>query len=38
VLWDSASEANHRDAFAAAQRRFLKRAGFHLPEDLAGPF
>lgn len=38
VLWDNASVAHRRDAFPPTQRRFLKRTGFHLPEDLAAPF
>ncbi|MFT5173730.1 MAG: taurine dioxygenase [Gammaproteobacteria bacterium] len=38
VLWDNASVAHRRDAFPSEQRRFLKRTGFHLPEELAAPF
>ena len=38
LLWDNAFVAHRRDAFSAEQRRFLKRTGFHLPEELAVPF
>lgn len=38
VFWDNASVAHRRDAFPSTQRRFLKRTGFHLPEELAVPF
>ena len=38
VIWDNASVMHRRDAFPEAQRRFLKRTGFHLPEELGAPF
>jgi taurine dioxygenase len=38
VLWDNASVVHRRDAFPPEQRRFLKRTGFHLPDELAVPF
>ncbi|MFT5445745.1 MAG: taurine dioxygenase [Gammaproteobacteria bacterium] len=38
VLWDNASVVHRRDAFPSGQRRFLKRTGFHLPDELAVPF
>jgi len=38
VMWDNASVMHRRDAFPEAQRRFLKRTGFHLPEALGAPF
>jgi taurine dioxygenase len=38
VMWDNASVMHRRDAFPEAQRRFLKRTGFHLPEELGAPF
>jgi len=38
VMWDNASVMHRRDAFPDTQRRFLKRTGFHLPEDLGIPF
>jgi len=38
VLWNNASVVHRRDAFPCGQRRFLKRTGFHLPDDLAVPF
>lgn len=37
VLWDNTSVVHRRDAFPSAQRRFLKRTGFHLPDELAVP-
>lgn len=38
VMWDNTSVVHRRDAFPPTQRRFLKRTGFHLPEELAVPF
>jgi taurine dioxygenase len=38
VFWDNASVAHRRDAFPPSQRRFLKRTGFRLPDELAAPF
>ncbi len=38
VLWDNTSVMHRRDGFPPEQRRFLKRTGFHLPEDLGVPF
>ena len=38
VFWDNTSVVHRRDAFPPTQRRFLKRTGFHLPEELAVPF
>jgi len=38
VLWDNTSVVHRRDAFPPIQRRYLKRTGFHLPEELAAPF
>ena len=38
VFWDNAQVVHRRDAFPPAQRRFLKRTGFHLPEALRVPF
>jgi taurine dioxygenase len=38
LFWDNASVAHRRDAFPPAQRRFLKRTGFKLPDELAAPF
>lgn len=38
VFWDNTSVVHRRDAFPPTQRRFLKRTGFHLPEELAAPF
>jgi taurine dioxygenase len=38
VFWDNASVAHRRDAFPPTQRRFLKRTGFRLPDELAVPF
>jgi len=38
VLWDNAAVVHRRDAFPTTQRRFLKRTGFHLPEELRVPF
>lgn len=37
VLWDNASVMHRRDGFPAEQRRFLKRTGFHFPEELGVP-
>lgn len=38
VFWDNAQVVHRRDAFPPTQRRFLKRTGFHLPEELRVPF
>jgi len=38
VLWDNTSVVHRRDAFPPTQRRYLKRTGFHLPDELAAPF
>ena len=38
VMWDNTSVMHRRDAFPETQRRFLKRTGFHLPEELGAPF
>jgi taurine dioxygenase len=38
VFWDNAAVVHRRDAFVPTQRRFLKRTGFHLPDELAVPF
>ena len=38
VLWDNSSVMHRRDAFPQEQRRFMKRTGFHLPEELGVPF
>jgi len=38
LFWDNASVAHRRDAFPPTQRRFLKRTGFKLPDELAVPF
>ena len=38
VFWDNTTVVHRRDAFPPAQRRFLKRTGFQLPEELAVPF
>ncbi len=38
VLWDNASVMHRRDGFPSEQRRFLKRTGFHFPEELGVPF
>lgn len=38
LFWDNASVAHRRDAFPPSQRRFLKRTGFKLPDELAAPF
>ncbi len=38
VLWDNTSVMHRRDSFPTEQRRFMKRTGFYLPEDLGVPF
>lgn len=38
VMWDNTSVMHRRDAFPPEQRRFIKRTGFHLPEELGVPF
>ena len=38
VLWDNTSVMHRRDAFPTEQRRFMKRTGFYLPEELGVPF
>jgi taurine dioxygenase len=38
VLWDNASVMHRREAFPGEQRRFLKRTGFHFPEELGTPY
>lgn len=38
VIWDNASVMHRRDSFPPEQRRFMKRTGFHLPEELGVPF
>ncbi|MCG8547399.1 MAG: TauD/TfdA family dioxygenase [Alphaproteobacteria bacterium] len=38
VIWDNTSVMHRRDGFPPDQRRFLKRTGFHLPEELGVPF
>lgn len=38
VIWDNTSVMHRRDAFPPEQRRFMKRTGFHLPEELGVPF
>jgi alpha-ketoglutarate-dependent taurine dioxygenase len=38
VLWDNSSVMHRRDAFPPEQRRFMKRTGFHLPEELGVPY
>lgn len=38
VLWDNSSVMHRRDAFPLEQRRFMKRTGFHLPEELGVPY
>lgn len=38
VLWDNAAVMHRRDGFPTEQRRFLKRTGFHFPEELSTPY
>lgn len=38
VLWDNTSVMHRRDGFPVTQRRFMKRTGFYLPEELGVPF
>ncbi len=38
VFWDNTSIMHRRDGFPSEQRRFMKRTGFHLPEELGVPF
>ena len=38
VIWDNASVTHRRDGFPSEQRRFLKRTGFHFPEELGVPY
>lgn len=38
LFWDNAVVAHRRDAFPPTQRRFLKRTGFTLPDELSVPF
>ncbi len=38
VLWDNAAVMHRRDGFPSGQRRFLKRTGFHFPEELGIPY
>jgi len=38
VMWDNTSVMHRRLPFPADQKRYLIRAGFHLPEDRAVPF
>lgn len=38
VLWDNAAVMHRRDGFPTEQRRFLKRTGFHFPEELGTPY
>ncbi len=38
VLWDNASVMHRRESFPSQQRRFLKRTGFHFPEELGVPY
>ena len=38
VIWDNASVMHRRNAFSPEERRFIKRTGFHLPEELGVPF
>jgi taurine dioxygenase len=38
LFWDNAGVAHRRDAFPPTQRRFLKRTGFKLPDEVAVPF
>ncbi len=38
VMWDNASVMHRRNDFPADQARFMKRTGFHLPDELRVPF
>jgi len=38
VMWDNASVMHRRNDFPPEQARFLKRTGFHLPDELRVPF
>lgn len=38
VMWDNASVMHRRNDFPAQKARFLKRTGFHLPDELRAPF
>jgi len=38
LLWDNASVMHRRESFPSQQRRFLKRTGFHFPEELGVPY
>ncbi|MEX2617415.1 MAG: TauD/TfdA family dioxygenase [Alphaproteobacteria bacterium] len=38
VMWDNTSVMHRRLPFPADQKRYLIRAGFHLPEDRAVPY
>lgn len=38
VFWDNTSVMHRRDSFPPDQNRFLKRTGFHLPDELGVPY
>jgi taurine dioxygenase len=38
IMWDNASVMHRRNDFSADKARFLKRTGFHFPEELRTPF
>lgn len=38
IMWDNASVMHRRNDFPADQARFMKRTGFHLPDELRVPF
>lgn len=38
IMWDNASVMHRRGDFSPDKARFLKRTGFHLPEELRKPF
>ena len=38
IMWDNASVMHRRNDFPADQARFMKRTGFHLPDELRVPY
>ena len=38
IMWDNTSVMHRRNDFPAEERRFHKRTGFYLPDELATPF